>query len=87
MSSETPDIRLKRLRYRSWHRGCKETDIVLGHFSDTGLAALDAPELADYEALLEEQDSDIWEWLTGKSVPPEQYAALIERLKRVSVHS
>ncbi|MDE3059710.1 MAG: succinate dehydrogenase assembly factor 2 [Pseudomonadota bacterium] len=68
---------LKRLRYRSWHRGCKETDLVLGNFADTHLAGL-APELLPaYERLLDENDADIWEWLAGKASSPAEYEELL----------
>jgi antitoxin CptB len=72
------DTRLKRLIYRSNHRGCKETDLVLGPFAEARLTTL-APAMIDqYEALLEETDADIWNWLTGKTSPPEQYVLLLE---------
>jgi antitoxin CptB len=74
------NIRLKRLHYRSWHRGCKETDIVLGQFADSALAGLSAEQLDLYEKLLEEDDVDIWNWLTGEPAPA-AYAPLIELLK------
>lgn len=76
----TQSVRLKRLHFRSWHRGCKETDLILGHFADSGLAALDATELDLYERLLEENDADIWNWLTGKEAPVE-YKTILEKLK------
>lgn len=77
------DTRLKRLRYRSWHRGCKETDLVLGRFSDEKLENLDAALLDTFERLLDENDADIWDWLVGKEAPKE-YGALIEVLKKVA---
>jgi len=68
MTADT--TRFKRIHYRSWHRGCKETDLVLGDFADKGLAEL-SPELLDiYEKLLDENDIDIWNWLTGHEAPP-----------------
>ncbi len=78
----TDSVRLKRLRYRSWHRGCKETDLVLGRFADEKLATL-APELLPaYEKLLDENDGDIWNWLIGKDTPSHTgYLALIPLLK------
>ena len=76
--------RLKRLLYRSWHRGCKETDIVLGQFADAELGRLSTPVLDTFEQLLEEQDADIWAWLTGKSMPGE-YATLIDMMKPYAI--
>ncbi|MEJ0010125.1 MAG: succinate dehydrogenase assembly factor 2 [Alphaproteobacteria bacterium] len=73
---------LKRLRYRSWHRGCKETDLVLGTYCDRHLDGMDEPALGLYEALLDEDDADIWNWLTGKAACPRaEFAPLIEALK------
>jgi antitoxin CptB len=74
--------RLKRLLYRSWHRGCKETDIVLGKFAEQHLHTLDNETLDLYEALLDEDDWDIWNWLTNKDVPKAQYSQLISTLQK-----
>jgi antitoxin CptB len=77
-----PKIRIKRLRYRSWHRGCKETDVILGHFADGQLENLDSKMLDIYELLLEEADADIWDWLTDKSAPSSaDYLPLLALLK------
>ena len=73
---------LKRLRYRSWHRGCKETDLILGRFADTRLAELPPAHLEIYEKLLNENDADIWDWICGKEAPPE-YAALLGMLEGI----
>lgn len=73
--------RIKRLKYRSWHRGCKETDIILGNFADQRLLEL-SPELLEiYERFLDENDNDIWNWLTDKESASPQYRSLIEMLK------
>lgn len=81
-SAESPDIRLRRIRYRSWHRGCKETDVILGNFADQALHSLNKPEELDaYEALLDEQDVDIWNWLSGKNeLADGRYDMLKDRL-------
>lgn len=80
--TESREIRLKRLRFRSWHRGCKETDLLLGHFADKQLATLEGPLLAAYEALLDEDDAHIWDWLTGKCPPTrEDYTPLLALLR------
>lgn len=77
---------LKRLRYRSWHRGCKETDLVLGTFCDRHLEAMSEDDLAHFEALLDEDDADIWNWLTGKTpCPNPEFAPLLEQLKSLQL--
>lgn len=77
--------RLKQLYYRSWHRGCKETDILFGRFADTVLASLKEEEIAAYEALLEEADSDVWGWYTGQiPLPAEHNNAVWKQLRFVN---
>lgn len=79
------EVWLKRLRYRSWHRGCKETDLVLGRYCDAMLAGLDDAALARFEALLDEEDADIWAWLTDKTpCPNPDFAPLLNELKNFS---
>lgn len=79
---EDREIRIKRLTYRSWHRGCKETDIILGHFADSQLPAFDDAQLALFEAFLEEEDADIWKWLTGEWQPERaDFIPLIEQMR------
>ncbi len=80
---DSNDIRIRRIRYRSWHRGCKETDVILGNFADQCLYSLEpVTELALYEALLNEQDADIWNWLTDKiSLAEGRYDSLKHRLQ------
>lgn len=78
----TKELLLKRLLYRSGHRGCKETDLIFGKFSENKLAGLDPVLLAAYEKLLDEDDADIWNWLVGKATPEtKEYSALIDMLK------
>ena len=77
--------RLKRLHFRSSHRGCKESDILIGQFCDKYLNELNALEIDQLEGLLEEDDGQIWDWLTGKSEVPEAYAQIVKRLLGFSV--
>ncbi len=62
--------RLRRLRIRSWRRGTKEMDLILGGFHDTRVASLGADELADYEDLLNENDVDLYRWVSGGAGEP-----------------
>jgi antitoxin CptB len=59
-----------RLRFRSHHRGMLEMDLLLGGFADRHVGAMDAAALDAYEALLVEQDQDVYDWYLGRSVPP-----------------
>ena len=78
-------MRLKRLRYRSWHRGWKETDLILGQFADENLGNMDAATVDVYEKLLDENDADIWDWLVGKLPPKDAaYMPILAALKDYS---
>lgn len=84
--AKNQQIRLKKLHYRSWHRGCKETDVILGHFADTHLGDLSEAQLDVYERLLEEQDADIWNWLIAKEEPARtEYVPVIRLLRQFTV--
>lgn len=78
--SEAPGDRLKRMRIRSWRRGTREMDLILGGWADRRLAGLDAAGLALYDALLEENDHDLYQWVTGAAEAPERFAALVAEI-------
>jgi len=82
--TETRETRIKRLKIRSWRRGTKEMDLILGGFADTGLTGLDEAAMDAYEALLEENDWDLYYWVTGAREVPEAHRAMIEMLRRQS---
>jgi antitoxin CptB len=67
------DARRRRIRFRSWHRGMREMDLVLGRFADAEIARLGSSELDDYERLLEAQDRDVFSWLTLEAATPSSY--------------
>ena len=75
--SEPHETRLKRLKMRSWRRGTKEMNMILGPFSDARLATLDAGTLDTYEAMLSENDQDLYQWVSGQAEAPERFRALI----------
>jgi antitoxin CptB len=62
--------RLKKLKYRAWHRGFVEADLILGPFADRFLEVLDETELDDFERLLEAPDHDLYAWVVGQAEPP-----------------
>ncbi len=74
--------RLKRLRFRAWHRGTKEADLMIGGFFDLYGATWGEAEMAWYEALLEEQDVDIMAWAIGAEVAPERFEGEMMRRMR-----
>ena len=77
---ETAEARLKRMAMRSWRRGTKEMDLVLGPFADAHLSGLTEADLDQYDALLEENDQDLMAWILGQSAPPVALAPLLARI-------
>jgi len=73
IENETLETRRKRLKFRSWHRGIKEADLILGHFADEHLDALSVEQLDRYEILLREPDADLVAWITGDRPAPEEH--------------
>ncbi len=66
-------LRLKRLRFRSWHRGTRELDFVMGSFAERHLADLTDAQLDAFEALLEVADADLYNWIAGQAPVPHAY--------------
>ena len=75
---ETPQARIKRLKMRSMRRGIKEMDLILQAYAKRNLDQMDDAGLTLYDALLQENDQDLYQWVTGQSAAPESYRALIE---------
>jgi antitoxin CptB len=67
------ETHLKRLRFRAWHRGTREADLLIGGFYDAHSAGWDEAERVLFEELLEEQDVDIMAWAIGTQPVPERY--------------
>ena len=67
------DAELKRLRWRAHHRGIREADLLVGAFFDAHHLAWDARDIAQFEAMLEEQDIDILAWAHGTADVPNRF--------------
>ena len=74
------EIRCKRLSFRSWHRGTREADLILGRFADEHLAGFEEAQLDRYEALLDCVDPDIFDWVSGRTTPPFEHDHDVTRL-------
>ncbi len=77
---ETPEHRVKRLAMRSMRRGIKEMDIILTRYADDHLEDMTPEELDLYEALLGENDQDLYQWVSGQQDAPEALSELISRI-------
>ncbi len=80
--TETHPHRLKRLKMRSMRRGIKEMDLILTAFAEVNLADMDAGALDLYDALLHENDQDLYQWVTGQVPTPNPYGDLIENISQ-----
>ncbi len=80
----TEDATLRRLRMRSIRRGIREMDLILSGYSEARLETLDAGEIALYDALLSENDQDLYRWVSGRAPAPAHYAELIADIARVT---
>src|SRR5690606_29012343 len=64
-------MRRRRLKYRAWHRGTKEMDLVLGPYADAHADQLGEAELLRLETLMSEEDTDLLKWVMGQEQPPD----------------
>lgn len=78
--SELREHRIKRLKMRSMRRGIKEMDVILQPFAERNLDGMDDALLTLYDTMLNENDHDLYQWVSGQVAPPEQYATMIERV-------
>ena len=78
--TELREHRLKRLAMRSMRRGIKEMDILLSGYAEQALAAMSEAELRLYDDLLQENDQDLYQWVTGQVAAPERFAAMISEI-------
>jgi antitoxin CptB len=82
------EIRRRRLRFRAWHRGIREMDLLMGAFADARLAGLDEHELGLFEKLMDLPDQEVFAWLTGQLPVPELHdTSLFRKLKRFHNHA
>jgi antitoxin CptB len=82
ISSDGLDERRRRLLFRSWHRGTREADLIMGRFADMHIGTLDDAELDQYEHLLDAIETDLLAWVTGVAdVPAEHDTPMFRRVR------
>lgn len=62
--------RKRKLKFRAWHRGTREMDLLMGSFADSHLPDFGDAQLDQFEHLLTCNDPDLYDWITGKVAPP-----------------
>jgi antitoxin CptB len=84
------DSRLRRLRFRAWHRGFREADLILGPFADKHVPQFSPTELDWFELLLDQADQDVYAWIVGTLPTPAEFdVEIMNRIKafRFEVHA
>src|SRR4030088_3543226 len=69
-SSHGLDVRRRKLLFRSWHRGIREMDLIMGRFADAHIGDLTEAEVDAYEQLLEVPEHDVYAWISGEAPVP-----------------
>ena len=78
-SSDGLDERRRRLLFRSWRRGVREMDLIVGRFADAHIAALDEPALGDFERLIEVPNAELYAWVSGSEAVPQAHDSAVLR--------
>jgi antitoxin CptB len=85
---ETIENWRKRLIFRSWHRGTREMDLIMGSFAEQYVPGFEEGELLQYESLLMENDPDVYNWYIGVSpIPANILTPVIEKFLKHKVVS
>lgn len=81
ISAEGLDARRRKLLFRSWHRGMREMDLLLGSFADARIASLNDAQIDQYERLLEVVDTELLPVLTGEQpVPSGEHSEMLNQI-------
>jgi len=81
-SSEGLDARRRRLLFRAWRRGVRETDLIIGRFAHAHIDTLDAAQLDDFEKLIEAPNADLYAWVVGaENVPTDYDTSVLSKLR------
>ena len=63
----------KKLLYKSWNRGCKETDILLGEFARAKVEHMNEAELDSFSVIVEASDELIYAAIVGRIPIPIEF--------------
>lgn len=69
MSEDPHKLDRRRLRFRAWHRGTRELDLLMGSYADAKLADMTAEQLRAFEDILNAPDPDVFSWITAGAEP------------------
>ena len=78
--------RLKRIKFRCWHRGMREMDLLMGRFADKYIESLSESDIDLFEEIMEYSDPDLYNWVSGREdIPDVEGRHLIIRLKEFTL--
>jgi len=78
-------VRRRRILFRAWRRGVRETDLIVGRFADAYIDTFDGRALDDFEALIEVPNADLYAWVTGGETIPQTFDTAVLR-QLISFH-
>jgi antitoxin CptB len=78
--TELREHKVKRLFMRSIRRGIKEMDLILSAFAERHLAQMSDDGLDLYDQMLNENDHDLYQWVTGQVAVPDPYGPLMGQI-------
>ena len=79
---ETHEARIKRMTMRSWRRGIKEMDLILGPYADAHIARMDEDALSLFDMVLEQNDQDLLAMILGQQETLPQFAKLLAEVEK-----
>ena len=76
--------RKRKLKFRCWHRGSREADLLLGNFVDKYLPDMDISDVEKLESIADSSDQEIWGWVTGNiPIPAGISFTMVDSLKSI----
>lgn len=76
------DLKIKKIIYRAIHRGCKETDFLLGNFFKANINNIEKLDTQKCSDFLEEDDMEIYDWILNKIPINDKYKDIITAIRK-----
>jgi antitoxin CptB len=87
-SSQGLDERRRKLLFRAWRRGVRETDLIVGRFADAQIDKFSETDLDDFERLIEAPNAALYAWVIGAEAIPADYdTAVLAKLREFHTRS
>jgi antitoxin CptB len=60
----------------------RELDVLLTAWLECSYSTAGEEQRQAFEALLDREDDEIWDWMMGRAVPPESLTAVVDSIGR-----